>query len=65
MGSPAGFLNFQGHNAVDDGKQYIEIKFSNDPAKALTFSNNFTEPYRQKLTTCNTKINATQPDGTG
>jgi len=28
MGSPAGFLTFQGHNAVDDAFQYINVKFS-------------------------------------
>jgi len=28
MSSPAGFLNFQGHNALDDAFQYINVKFS-------------------------------------
>jgi len=44
MGSPAGFLNFQGHNAVGDASQYIEVKFSYDKTKALTFSDEFEEP---------------------
>jgi hypothetical protein len=28
MDSPAGFLTFQGHNAVNDAFQFIEVKFS-------------------------------------
>jgi hypothetical protein len=28
MGSPAGFLTFQGHNAVDEAFQYISVDFS-------------------------------------
>ena len=56
MGSPAGFLNFQGHNAVDDAFQYIEVKFSYDKTKALTFSDEFPEQYRKQLTTCNKKV---------
>jgi hypothetical protein len=35
MQTPAGFLTFQGTNAVDDGIQTITIKFTNDPTKGL------------------------------
>jgi hypothetical protein len=59
MQSPAGFLNFQGHNAVDDAQQYIDVVFSYDETKALTFSDNYTEPFRKRLSTCDTKIPAT------
>lgn len=56
MGSPAGFLNFQGHNAVDDAFQYIEVKFSDDKEKSLAFSDEFPETYRRKLSSCNKKV---------
>lgn len=39
MGSPAGFLNFQGHNAVDNARQYINVFFTYDPTKGLYFNN--------------------------
>lgn len=38
MSSPAGFLNFQGHNAVDDAFQYINVKFSYSKQDSLYFS---------------------------
>jgi hypothetical protein len=38
MGSPAGFLNFQGHNAINDGHQYISMNFSNNLNDSLAFS---------------------------
>ena len=38
MSSPAGFLNFQGHNAVDEAFQYIEVEFSYDKNKSLYFT---------------------------
>lgn len=41
MGSPAGFITFQGHNAVEEAFQFIEVKFSYDKTKALTFSDEF------------------------
>ena len=59
MGSPAGFLNFQGHNAVDDAFQYIEVKFSYDKTKSLTFSDDFNETYRKKLSSCDKKVEIT------
>lgn len=39
MGSPAGFLNFQGHNAINNALQYISVTFTFDPTKGLYFSN--------------------------
>lgn len=38
MGSPAGFLNFQGHNALDNAHQYISMNFSNNMNDSLAFS---------------------------
>jgi hypothetical protein len=38
MGSPAGFLTFQGHNAVDDAYQYINVKFSYSTNNSLYFN---------------------------
>lgn len=38
MGSPAGFLTFQGHNAVDDAIQYINVKFSYSTNNSLYFN---------------------------
>jgi hypothetical protein len=35
MQTPAGFLNFQGTNAVEDGSQTIEIRFTDDKTKGL------------------------------
>lgn len=39
MGSPAGFLIFQGRNAVDDAHQYIDVDFSANRSNSLFFSN--------------------------
>lgn len=49
MGSPAGFLSFQGHNAVDDAYQYISVKFSNSYNDSLYFSNSEAKPYKKSL----------------
>ena len=38
MGSPAGFISFQGHNAVDDALQYIDVDFSYSKNNSLWFS---------------------------
>lgn len=37
MGSPAGFLTFQGHNAVDDAVQYIDVVFSYNKSNSMWF----------------------------
>lgn len=37
MSTPAGFLNFQGHNAVDDAYQYIDVIFSYNNNDSLWF----------------------------
>ena len=39
MGSPAGFLNFQGHNGLDNSHQYMNMFFSYDKTKSLYFGN--------------------------
>jgi hypothetical protein len=41
MQSPAGFLSFQGHNAVDDALQLIEVDFTYDKLKGLALSDEF------------------------
>eukprot|EP00919_Chromeraceae_sp_WS-2016_P031300 GHVR01074055.1.p1 GENE.GHVR01074055.1~~GHVR01074055.1.p1 ORF type:complete len:148 (+),score=10.25 GHVR01074055.1:588-1031(+) len=38
MSSPASFLNFQGHNAVDDAFQYIDVIFSYKASESLIFN---------------------------
>jgi hypothetical protein len=38
LNTPAGFLNFQGHNAINDAKQYISVFFTYDPALGLFFN---------------------------
>ena len=53
MSSPAGFLTFQGHNAVYDGHQYIEIDFSYNKSNSLWFSNDNEDFNRKVLTGCN------------
>lgn len=55
MSSPAGFLNFQGHNAVDDAYQYIDVKFSYDTKDSLYFNDvkKDTEPERSRFQACN------------
>lgn len=35
MQTPAGFLSFQGTNAVEDGCQTIDIRFTDDKTKGL------------------------------
>ena len=55
MGTPAGFLNFQGHNAVDDAFQFIDTDFSYKKNDSLYFSDEHkeTEPERSALDPCN------------
>lgn len=55
MGSPAGFLKFQGHNAVDDAFQYIDVMFSYSTNNSLYFNddNKETEPERSSFQMCN------------
>jgi hypothetical protein len=57
MSTPAGFLTFQGHNAVDDAFQYIEVDFSYNKSNSMYFddTHNDTEPERASLTPCNYK----------
>ena len=39
MSTSAGFLTFQGKNAINDALQMINIQFTNDPTKGLYFNN--------------------------
>lgn len=38
MGSPAGFLSFQGHNAINIAFQYIDVNFSYSKKNSLYMS---------------------------
>lgn len=53
MGSPAGFLTFQGHNAVNQAYQYISTNFSFDYNKSLHFADFEKNPEQQSLQPCN------------
>ena len=55
MSTPAGFLTFQGHNAVDDAFQFIDVDFSYKTNDSLYFNDDHkdTEPERTTLNTCN------------
>lgn len=55
MSSPAGFLTFQGHNALDAAFQWIDVDFSYDKTKSMTFSDDKkdTEPERASFQKCN------------
>jgi hypothetical protein len=46
MNTPAGFLNFQGNNAVNDAYQLIDVIFSYNDSNSLWFdsSSNDTSP---------------------
>ncbi|MCB0369791.1 MAG: hypothetical protein KDD45_10225 [Bdellovibrionales bacterium] len=39
LSSPAGFLNFQGHNAIDNARQYINVYFTYNKSEGLYFAN--------------------------
>lgn len=58
MSTPAGFLNFLGHNAVDDAFQYIDVKFSYDKNDSMYFTDEHkdTEWERAAFTACDAKI---------
>lgn len=55
MSTPAGFLNFLGHNGVDDAFQYIDVDFSYDTKNSLYFNDDHkdTEPERAAFDICN------------
>ena len=53
MGSPAGFLNFQGHNAIDNALQYISVYFTYDYSKGLYFNNATGKDRTASITQCN------------
>lgn len=53
MGSTAGFLNFQGHNALDGGHQYISMNFSNNLNDSLAFSDSLNDYTYEDLNLCN------------
>ena len=55
LNTPAGFLNFQGHNAVNDARQYINVFFTYDQSKGLYFNDLNPENTTKGVTTCNFK----------
>ena len=65
MSTPAGFINFQGHNAVNDAFQVIDCQFSYNLNDSLYFSdkNKQTQPERAALDSCNHTQKAGQLHG--
>jgi hypothetical protein len=61
--TPAGFLNFQGHNAVNDAFQYIDVIFSYNESDSLWFDSankSTSQPQQESLQACNyTTTNST------
>ena len=55
MGSPAGFLNFQGHNALNGGHQYISMNFSSNISESLAFADELHDFPYDALTSCEFK----------
>lgn len=53
MGSPAGFLNFQGHNAINDGHQYVSMDFSYNLNDSLAFTDKLNDYAYSDLAVCN------------
>ena len=52
MGSPAGFLNFQGHNALNNAHQYISFNFSKNLNESLAFTDSWGDFAYGDLQTC-------------
>ena len=57
MGSPAGFLNFQGHNALNVAHQYISMNFSDNLNESLGFSDSWGDYANSDMQTCDFKTN--------
>ena len=55
MGSPAGFLNFQGHNSVSNGFQYISANFSYNMNDSLALWDGYNDFARANFSSCDTK----------
>lgn len=55
MSSPAGFLNFQGHNALNGGHQYITMNFSNNVNDSLAFEDSLNDFPYDSLSSCDFK----------
>ena len=56
MSSPAGFLNFQGHNALNSANQYISMNFSDSLNDSLAFSDELDDFVYNALQTCDYKV---------
>jgi hypothetical protein len=50
MGSTAGFFNFQGHNAINDGHQYVSFNFSYNINDSLAFADELNDFAYGKVT---------------
>jgi hypothetical protein len=55
MGSPAGFLNFQGHNAINNAHQYISFNFSNNLNESLAFTDAWDDYVYEAVQSCDYK----------
>ena len=60
MGNAPAFLNFQGHNALNQAHQYISMNFSNNLSNSLAFTDSWGDfPYND-LQACNYQTNEQQ-----
>lgn len=53
MSSPAGFLNFQGHNAINNAHQNIDVFFTYNPDEGLYFNNVTGKAKTMEASNCN------------
>lgn len=53
MGTPAGFLNFQGANALENAKQHIRVFFTYNKSEGLYFGNDTGKEVTAEPTPCN------------
>lgn len=60
MGSPAGFLNFQGHNALNNAHQYISMNFSNNINDSLAFSDSLNDFVYADVQACDYKTSQSE-----
>lgn len=55
MSNPAGFLSFQGHNAINNALQYINVYFTYNKSEGLYFSDDSGRESTAAVTACNYK----------
>lgn len=55
LSNTAAFLNFQGHSAIDNARQNIDVFFTYDPTKGLYFNNATGKAATAEASQCNFK----------